>query len=88
MAEILSFRRKLLLGATSWPAPVCVDLALAQSKPALGRVSRVGFLGPRRPISLDSDAYGGFVRGRRDLEYAEGNTLAIEWRFADGRVIE
>lgn len=76
-------RRELLvvLGAAAF-AP---RLLLAQSKPAPGKVWRVGFLSGRsRPHSLDSDFYGAFQRGLRELGYVEGENLAIEWRFADG----
>ena len=54
------------------------------AQPASDRVWRVGFLSTRRPVSLDSDAYGGFPRGMRDLGYVEGENLLIEWRFGDG----
>jgi putative ABC transport system substrate-binding protein len=29
--------------------------------------------------------YGGFLRGMRELVYAEGRDLVIEWRLAEGR---
>ena len=48
------------------------------------RVWRVGFLGVRRPVSLEKDLYGVFARGMRELGYVEGRNLVIEWRFADG----
>ncbi len=76
-------RRKLLvaLGASVLAAPFG---AFAQQK---SRIWRVGFLAQRvRPVSLDSDTYGAFPRGMRELGYAEGKNLVIEWRFADGKV--
>ena len=47
---------------------------------------RVGFLASRqRPASPNSDIfYGAFAQGMRELGYIEGESLVIEWRFADG----
>jgi len=76
-------RRKLViaLGAGALVAPFG---AFAQQQ---GKVWRVGFLATRsRPVSLDSDAFGGFPRGMQELGYVEGRNLKIEWRFADGNV--
>jgi putative ABC transport system substrate-binding protein len=74
-------RRQLLIafGASALGAPLA-SLAQQQTK-----IWRVGFLSPRsRPTSLDSDYFGAFPRGMRDLGYVEGRNLVIEWRFADG----
>src|SRR4051812_12973920 len=38
-----------------------------------------------RPVSIDADFIGGFPKGMRDLGYAGGKNLTIEWRFADGQ---
>ena len=73
-------RRKLLvaLGAGALAAPLS---SFAQQQ---GKVWRVGFLSQRsRPISLDSDTFGAFRQGMRELGYVEGKNLVIEWRFAD-----
>ncbi len=75
-------RRKLTLalGAGALAAP----FAAFSQQPA--KVWRVGFLsGRRRPDSIDTDFYGTFPRGLRDLGYVEGKNLVIEWRFADGQ---
>jgi len=47
---------------------------------------RVGFLASRqRPASPNSDIfYGAFAQGMHELGYTEGESLVIEWRFADG----
>jgi len=76
-------RRKFLvaLGAGALAAPFS---SFAQQK---GKVWRVGFLAQRRrPASFDSDAYGAFPRGMRELGYVEGRNLVIEWRFADDKI--
>lgn len=75
-------RRRLLigLGANLLSAP----LISAAQQP--GKVWRVGFLSSRsRPASLDTDWYGAFPRGMRELSYVEGKNLVIEWRFADNK---
>ena len=54
---------------------------------AQGKVWRVGFLSFRsHPISLDSDVFGAFRLGMRELGYIEGKNLVIEWRFADSKL--
>ena len=76
-------RRKLVivLGAGAFVAPFG---SFAQSQ---GKIWRVGFLSQRnRPDSLDSDQYGAFPRGMRELGYVEGKNLVIEWRFADNDI--
>jgi len=50
-----------------------------------GKVWRVGILAIRnRPASLDSDAFGQFIRGMRELGYIEGRNLHVEFRWAEG----
>jgi len=73
-------RRRIILaiGASSLAVPLS---SFAQQH---AKVWRIGFLAPRsRPESIETDLYGSFVRGMRDLGYVEGNNLLIEWRFAD-----
>jgi putative ABC transport system substrate-binding protein len=75
-------RRKLLVafGASALTVPLAL-FAQQQSK-----VWRVGFLSTqRRPDSLDSDIFGAFSNGMRELGYVEGKNLVIEWRFGDGQ---
>lgn len=75
-------RRKLLvaLGVSALAAP------FASSAQQQGKVWRVGFLSARsRPVSLDSDEYGGFPQGMRELGYVEGKNLVIDWRYAEGK---
>jgi putative ABC transport system substrate-binding protein len=77
----MNIRRKLViaLGAGVLSAPFD---SFGQQQ---GKVWRIGFLGPRRPISLESDYLGAFPRGMRELGYDEGRNFVIEWRFADGK---
>jgi putative ABC transport system substrate-binding protein len=51
------------------------------------KVWRIGFLaGGSRPVPVNSNPYGGFLRGMLELGYVEGRDFTIEWRFAEGRV--
>jgi putative ABC transport system substrate-binding protein len=78
----MNLRRRLIiaLGASVIAAPL---RTFAQQQ---RKVWRVGFLATRaRPISLDTDYVGTFLRRMRDLGYVEGKNLVIEWRFAEGR---
>ena len=78
----MKIRRKLVvaLGAGSLAAPFAL---LAQNP---GKVWRVGFLTMRnRPESFDTNIFGAFRAGLRELGYVEGNNLLIEWRFAEGK---
>ena len=76
-----SMRRKLLLafGASALAIPLG---SFAQQQ---GKVWRVGVLSPAsRPSSLESDVQAGaLLQGMRELGYAEGKNLIMEWRFAD-----
>jgi len=74
-------RREFISGLTIGllAAPIAGDAQEA------GKIPRVGFLGPRtradaRPFS---DA---FLRGLRDLGWVDGKNIAIEYRFAEGRL--
>jgi putative ABC transport system substrate-binding protein len=70
-------RRKLViaLSAGSLMAPLA---SFAQQQ---GKVWRVGFLS----AATNSDFYGAFPQGMRELGYIEGKNLVIEWRFGGGR---
>jgi len=75
-------RRKLVfvLGASS----LLASFGLQAQTP--GKVWRVGFLTLRsRPDSFDTNVFGAFRTGMRELGYVEGKNLIIEWRFADGK---
>ena len=48
-----------------------------------GKVPRVGFLHPGAPPNSSADA---FTRSLRELGYVEGRSIAIEFRWAEGRL--
>src|SRR5262245_51350162 len=69
----------LIGGAAAWP--------LTASAQQSGKIWRVGFLaGGARPTSFEGTAYGAFLRGMRELGYAENRDYIVEWRFAEGRL--
>jgi putative ABC transport system substrate-binding protein len=76
-------RRELLvaLGAGALVSPFS-----SFAQPAK-KIWRIGFLSASgRPASIDTDVFlSGLLRGLRELGYAEGKNLAIEWRFAHGQ---
>ena len=74
-------RRELItrLGsaAITWPLA-----ARAQQSPKL---PTIGFLGPNTS-ALDSNRVGAFVQRLRELGWIEGRNVAIEYRWAEGRI--
>ena len=48
------------------------------------KVPRVGFLGPRS--RSDGPFVGAFLQGLRELGWVEGRNIAIEYRFAEGKL--
>jgi putative tryptophan/tyrosine transport system substrate-binding protein len=75
--------RRTLLSALALSTVSALPGALAQQQ----RKWRVGFLAlPARPEPLETSRFGAFSLGMRELGYAEGRNLSIEWRFADGEV--
>jgi putative ABC transport system substrate-binding protein len=68
----------LVGGTAAWPFA-----ARAQQS---GKVWRIGFLaGGARPAKMEGSVYSGFLRGMRELGYAENRDFIVEWRFAEGR---
>jgi putative ABC transport system substrate-binding protein len=51
------------------------------AQPAAGRVPRIGLIRPGSPPDPNAEA---FVQGLRDLGYVEGQSIAIEYRWAAG----
>jgi ABC-type uncharacterized transport system substrate-binding protein len=66
----------LLGGAAGWP------LAARAQQPA--KLPTIGYLGPNTR-SLDSQRLVAFVERLRELGWIEGRTVAIEYRWAEGR---
>src|SRR4051794_2042763 len=66
----------LVAGAASWP--------LAARAQQAGKLPTIGFLGANTPSS-QSQWTAAFVQRLRDLGWIEGRTVAIEYRWAEGR---
>src|SRR6266850_7708258 len=75
-------RRFLLTVVAMLSAPIN---SLAQE---LVKIRRIGVLAvrPRSTPSEPEVFQDSFLRGMRDLGYVEGKNLAIDWRFADGKL--
>ena len=65
-------------------ATLAVGLPLAAQAQQPGRVPRIGYLG-NSSLALERDFVDAFRQGLRDLGYAEGQNLLIEFRWAAGR---
>ena len=77
----MTTRRELLIA--SGASVLAPSTAFAQTP---GKVWRVGFLAQRHIDFIDADwSYGPFTRGMRELGYAVGGNLVIEWRSAEGK---
>jgi putative ABC transport system substrate-binding protein len=68
----------ILLGgaAVAWPLSARAQQA--------GKIPRIGILTPEFP--RDIGLFGSVLRGLRDRGYPEGQTIAIEYRFAEGQI--
>src|SRR6266851_3859753 len=49
-----------------------------------GKIYRIAYLG-NSSAALESELVAGFRQGLRDLNYVEGQNIAIEYRWAEGR---
>jgi len=56
----------------------------AEAQPAK-RIPRIGVLLPAEPASPTEPNASAFRQGLRDLGYVEGQTIALEYRYAHGR---
>jgi len=74
-------RRDLIVLADGAVALACTQAARAQQA---GKVYRIGFLGDS-PAAGGSELIEAFRQGLRDLGYAEGRNIAIEYRWAEGK---
>ena len=64
-------------GAAAWP--------LAARAQQTGKMSRIGFLGISSP-SLERHLVDAFRQKLRELGQVEGENIAIEYRWAEGRI--
>jgi putative tryptophan/tyrosine transport system substrate-binding protein len=78
MLEVRRGQFLTLLGAAvaAWPLP-----ARAQHP---GKLPTIGFLGESTPVA-QSERTAAFVQRLRELGWIEGRTIAIEYRWAEGR---
>ena len=77
-------RRDLLVALGTGALAVPLGGFAQQPAKAPDKLWRIGFLVARsRPASLDTDIFGGFTQGLRELGYIEGKHAVIEYRFAD-----
>lgn len=60
---------------------LCSFAAAQQPK----KVYQIGFLSSASPAALSARATA-FRQGLRELEYVEGKNIAIEWRYAEGKL--
>src|SRR5205823_334018 len=49
------------------------------------KVPRIGYLSPRSS-SVDSERVTAFRQGLRELGYVEGQNIAVEYKFAEGKL--
>ena len=63
-------------GAAAWP--------LAARAQQAGKLRTIGFLGQSTPLA-ESQRVAAFVQRLRELDWIEGRTVAIEYRWAKGR---
>ena len=74
-------RRAFLAGAS---ALLAAPLA-AEAQQRAGKVSRIGYLSPLSPAA-DATRREGFQQGLERLGYREGQNIAIEYRWAEGKL--
>jgi putative tryptophan/tyrosine transport system substrate-binding protein len=76
----MSSRRQFitLLGgaAAAWP--------IAARAQQAAKILTIGYLGPTTP-GVESQRVAAFVQRLREIGWSEGRTLAIEYRWAEGR---
>jgi len=72
-------------GAVAIVAALSMGLGAADlgAQPPPGKIARIGFLHPGTPPNASADV---FRQTLRDLGYVEGRNVAIEFRWAEGRM--
>ena len=61
-----------------------ISVALPAEAQPPGRIFRIGYLSSSSPSAV-SRLVDAFEQGLRDLGYVEGRSIAIEYRWAEGR---
>ena len=74
---------KVILFLIAASALICANLAEAQQPK---RLPRIGYLSPSDPGS-ESTRSDRFRVALRELGYIEGQNIAIEYRYAEGRAV-
>jgi len=77
-----TMRRKILSAVLTILFSVAVNLAQAQQPK---KVPRIGYLSPRDPAS-ESSRSEAIRLALRSLGYIEGQNIAIEYRYGEGRL--
>lgn len=78
---VINDRAALLLAATLLATlALCVFAPLAAVAQQAGKIPRIGLLANVRSPVIEA-----FLAGLRQLGYIEGQSIAIEWRLAEGR---
>ncbi len=83
-------RRRFIAGAVAlFTVPLAAEAQRVGGGPpgAGGTLPRVGYLGSGHPSDrsspLFSHLFDAFANGLRELNYVDGQTVTIEWRFAE-----
>src|SRR5438105_14285274 len=82
--EALALRGVTIVRAALILVAVLFAPLVAAAQPA-GKIARLGYLSPLA-AAADAPRREAFVQGLRDLGYVDGRNVAIEWRFADGKL--
>jgi putative ABC transport system substrate-binding protein len=80
----MAMRRRQFITLLGGAAASCASWPLAARAQQAGKPPTVGFLGQSTPLG-ESDRAAAFAQRLRELGWVEGRTLAIEYRWADGR---
>jgi putative ABC transport system substrate-binding protein len=73
-----------LIGAAAAAAPSILSPLPARAQQRAGRLPTIGFLGTTAPLA-QSQWTAAFVRRLRELDWIDGRTVAIEYRWAESR---
>ena len=79
---LMLLRRLRLLGFAL--CALLFELCSIAEAQQLTKVPRIGYLSGSPPSSITARTEA-FRQGLRDLGYVEGKTIAIEWRFGEGK---